>query len=113
MPEAVSLLDEVTGIIDRVFGTSTRLEAKYCLLGLVEGAGNPGSIQTAVLRCLFKARKLISLRWQSVLPPSSREWSNSMNVVILKEKPVYIKQGTLRKYDNMWKPWWEARGIDM
>lgn len=72
------------GIIDRVFGTSTELEAKYCLLGLAEGVGNPDNTQTTVLRCLYQARKLIALRWQSALPPSGSEWMNNMNTAILK-----------------------------
>lgn len=93
--------------------TSTELEPKKCLLGLEEGEGKLGNIQVAAMRCLLQARILIARRWQSALPLSSEEWKNCMNGIILKEKAVYIKQGAPRKYDMIWKPWWEARGIHM
>lgn len=112
-PKLLCYWTGVTGIIDQAFGAFTKLEAKHCLLGLVEGVGIPGGWQVAVMRCLFQARNLIARRWQSVLPLSSEEWLNSMNVIILKEKAVHIKQGALRKYEMFWKSWWEARGIDL
>lgn len=54
--------------IDRVFGTSTELEAKRCLVGLVGDGGKLGNRQIAVMRCLFQARNPIARRWQSAIP---------------------------------------------
>lgn len=95
--------------IDRVFRTSTELKPKRCLLGLEVGEGKLGNTQVAVMTCLFQARILIARRWQSVLPPSSEEWKNSMNGIIIKDKAIYIKQGAIWKYDLIWEPWWTAK----
>lgn len=74
------------GILEQVFEVSIEMEVMLCVLGWMEGVGKPGNTQLAVLRCLFQARRLIAQRWQSSTPPSSREWKQCMNKVILKER---------------------------
>lgn len=68
-PKLFRYWSEVLGTIDHVFGTSLDLDVRLCVIGLVEGEGNPEFNQVAVLRCLF----------QSALPPSGREWKHGMN----------------------------------
>lgn len=35
-----------------------------------------------------------------------------MNDIMLKEKAVYVRQGGVKKYDKIWKSWWDIRGIN-
>lgn len=81
---------EVVGIIGQVFEVSIDLETMLCVLGWIEGEGKLGDAQLAILRCLFQARKLIAQKWQSTISPSSREWEQGMNVVILNHLPPAI-----------------------
>lgn len=109
-PKLLRYWKEVSAIIGQVFGGPLDWDVRLCELGFVEGEGNPGCTQVAILRCLFQARKLIAQRWQSVLPPSSREWESDMNETIWKEKSVYVRQNSIKKYEEIWKPWWDVKG---
>lgn len=95
------------GIIGQVFEVSIDLEPMLCVLGWIEGEGKLGDTQLAILRCLFQARRLIAQKWQFTIPPSSREWEQVMNVVMLKERTSYIRQGALKKFNKIWEMWGE------
>lgn len=70
VPKVTPVLEKSSWYYKLDFGTFLNLEARLCVLGYMEGEGDPGYKLTAVLRGLFKARKRIAQRWQSVMPPS-------------------------------------------
>lgn len=42
--------------------------------------------------------------------PSSGEWEHGMNETIWKEKTVHVRQGCIKKYEEIWKPYWDVKG---
>lgn len=53
------------------------MDPRLCILGVGEGIDGGAEVTKVVLRCLFQARKLIAQRWQSVKPPSVKDWVDS------------------------------------
>lgn len=84
------------GVVERinlVFGTSLRVEARECLLGLTGDKVASRDIQTARIRCLFQGKKLIAQYWQRKEAPTVSEWVNAVREVICREKYIYKKRG--------------------
>lgn len=104
-PKLFRYWEGVLYIINGIFGTSQGQEVKLCVLGYREKLGEGQSVTVAILRCLFQARKLIALKWQSRKPPAVSKWINTINETELKEKLTYIKRGNLREFEKMWRVW--------
>lgn len=60
-PKPLLQLD-ILDSINAVLGVSLELDPKLCIMGYM------------VLRCLFKAWKLIAQKWLALDPPTSIEW---------------------------------------
>lgn len=80
------------GKINKVFGISLDLDPKICLLGCMEKDKNMRGRQTAIIRCLFLARKLIARTWLALNPPTRVEWEDEFNKTIRKGRFVYNKR---------------------
>ncbi|PIO12292.1 hypothetical protein AB205_0045360 [Aquarana catesbeiana] len=98
------------GIVEKmnsVFGTSLDMEARTCLMSLMEKNGMLKDTQTAIIRCLFQGKKLIARKWQAKDPLTMAEWMKEVKDMIMKEKLWYGKIGSMKKYKSIWKLWLE------
>lgn len=60
--------------IDETYGVTLEWEARFCILGYRREVGERKSTTVAILRCLFQAREIIVMRWQSRTPQVVRDW---------------------------------------
>lgn len=72
-PKLVRYWTGVVEAINGTFGTSFEIDVRLCILGYRVWGVEEVTLKTAVLRCLYQARKLITQRWQSVSPPTAEE----------------------------------------
>lgn len=86
-------------------------EAIVCILGYRRERGEKKSFTVAIQRCLFQARKIITLRWQSKISPTVRDWISTINETLCIERAVYIKRGNLKEFGEMWRLWLEKMGV--
>lgn len=80
-------------------------DTRFCILGYKVWGPEEVAVKTAVLRCLYQARKLIMQRWQTILPPTVEEWVKIVNDIVWKERALYVRRGNLKKFEKMWNPW--------
>lgn len=91
-----------------MFGASLGMEARTCLMGLMEKNGMLRDTQTAIIRCLFQRKKLIARKWHAKDPPTVVEWMNEVKDVIGKEKCIYGKRGNIKKFEKIWTLWLDS-----
>lgn len=102
MPE-IRYWSEILNIIETKFGIRLEFEAKICVLGLIRQNIGNGYGVTAVVRCLYQARKLIAQSWLSVVPPTPEEWVRTIDALVRTERTTYTRRGSYRKYIKIWK----------
>lgn len=109
-PKLFRYWNEILEDINSTFGLKLELDATICLLGKIEENNVPVNIKLTVIRCLFQARKIKALNWQSVRPPTLEECVKVMAATVWREKVVFTRQRNLDKFLKMWKPWLKKMG---
>lgn len=104
-PKLVMYWTEILDIIETRFGIRLELEAKTCVLGLIRQNIGNGHRVTAVIRCLYQARKLIAQSWLSAAPPTSGDWVRTMNTLVRIERTTYTRRGSYKKFTKIWELW--------
>lgn len=94
-------------ILRDIFGVLLEREAIVCILGYRWVQGERKSTTLVILRCLFQARKMIALRWQSKEPQTVKDWIATLIETLCRERIEYIKRGNFQEFDRMWSPWLE------
>lgn len=91
-PKLFQYWEWVIKTINKIFGTKLEMDPRLCVLGYRRVPGGGKSTTVAVVRCLFRAQKLIAQRWQSESPPISERFNlHCQRITMEGEGSIYTK----------------------
>lgn len=101
-----------TGVLARITSVFTvHIDATplTCILGHVEDLATGDEGKLAIARVLYMARKRIAQHWLDSCPPTIKEFE--VNWLISLEKGIYLKRGTISKFEKIWFSWLDTLGL--
>lgn len=77
-------------------------------MGLVEDLVPTRALRTLITILLFYGKKAILLKWKNKNAPEGRFWKQLVNNMLPYYKTTYRARGCEKKFDKIWKVWWES-----
>lgn len=110
-PKLVRYWKGVLARITSVFTVPIDATPLTCILGHVEDLATGDEGKLAIARVLYMARKLIAQHWLDSSPPTIKEFEDKVNWLISMEKGIYLKRGTISKFEKIWSSWLDTPGL--
>lgn len=110
-PKLFRYWTDVIGTISSTFGIRLPRDPVICLLGALDEDSVTPSTQTAVIRALYAARKLIAQYWITSRVPTAKQWVSRINALLVWERLTYVHRKVPNKFYSMWQPWLDNPSI--